>query len=366
MSFSFPSLREIGNEAWNDLVFGSPDGWAFSLAEWQAIVTSVSEWAFVERGFGVAEGKRLLAVVPFHLRPEHSVAASSGWGGSGPVICASIVNEARARVLVAAIGHMEMIAKAENASVIELSCSPVTASSLATKWGVNPFELQGWADKSRLSQVIDLSAPADDLWKELASGARQAIRKAERAGLRVERVDWAANLDTYYAYHSETYERTGVQPHPRAYFAGMARHTAPMGVSVLYAALTQDGEPVAFHNDACFGAGATYHTGCSRSEFRKDGVDYLLMWHAICEAQRAGITWYDCGWIFPGSTDEKQKGLTFFKTRFGGVPHRAFAASKALERTQVNGTPEPQTPDMEIPELGLLTRLRQRILRGLT
>jgi len=344
VTFSYPSLAELGDEAWDDLVRSSPDGWVFSLAGWQRLVTAVTEWGFIERGFGVMEGSRLRAVVPFHFRPEHRVSGSSGWGGSGPVIAGSLTGAARDAIFAAAVARMTELAKADGATTLELSCAPVTTSSLANRWGVNPFVFHGFEDASRLSQVLDLSSGAEALWDALAKTARQAVRKAEKAGFRAERVDWRQHLDAYYACHVETYTRTGVSPHPRRYFEGIAARTAPTGDSVLFVALTPHGEPVAFHNDARFGPGATYHTGCSRTALRREGLDYLLMWHAILDAQRSNLGWYDCGWIFPGATDTKQQGLTLFKTRFGGEAHRAFAAKRQLEGKVSLSAPEVSQP----------------------
>jgi hypothetical protein len=362
VNFSYPSLAEIGDAAWDDLVRSSPDGWVFSLAGWQRLVRDVAEWGFLERGFGIMEGSRLRAIVPFHFRPQHGVSGSSGWGGSGPVIIEGLSNAARESVFAAAIARMLDVAQADGASRLELSCSPVTGASLANRWGVNPFVFHGFEDLSRLSQVIDLSVGKETLWSGLSKTARQAVRKAEKAGYRVERVDWSQHVDAYYDCHRETYQRTGVAPHPRDYFAGMAAHTAPAGASVLFAAFSPQGEPIAYHNDARLDPGANYHTGCSRNAARQEGLDYLLMWYAILDAHRSGLSWYDCGWIFPGATDPKQQGLTLFKTRFGGEPHRAFAGQMRLLAPVQE--PAPAMPPAKPSLLQKLTAKAASVLRA--
>lgn len=343
MTFSFPVISDIDDDAWDAVVRSSPDGWTFSLRGWQRIVTDVAAWGFEERSFAITEGRRILAVVPLHYRPSHKTMASSGWGGSGPVLAGSLSKPDRERVFAAALDRMIEICAEDAAETLEVSCYPVTKASLDNRWGVNPFQLHGFEDVSLLSQVIDLSQSEADIWESFAQSARQAIRKAEKAGIRAERVDWSDMINAYYACHVETYARTGVEPHPRAYFEGMARHTAPLGASVLYAALSPAGELLAFHNDARFGVGSNYHTGCSHSVARGAGLDYLLMWQAIRDARVSGCLWYDCGWVFPAATDPKQRGLTLFKTRFGGEPHRAFrgrrlfeAVARAEEATQAS------------------------------
>ncbi|HRJ69307.1 MAG TPA: hypothetical protein PK812_06830, partial [Beijerinckiaceae bacterium] len=81
---------------------------------------------------------------------------------------------------------------------------------------------------------------------------------------------------------------------------------------------------------------------------------------------------YDCGWIFPGASDGKQRGLTLFKTRFGGEPHRAFRARRQVEPARPsNPEPEPEPapvgqsaderPTTAQRRLGLVRRLTRRL-----
>lgn len=364
MTRSFPSISDIEDDAWDEVARSSPDGWTFSLRGWQRIVTGVAAWEFQERSFAITEGKRILAVVPLHYRTSHKTMASSGWGGSGPVLAESLSKPDRESVFAAALDRMIEICAEDAAETLDVSCYPVTKSSLENRWGVNPFQLHGFEDVSLLSQVIDLSQSEADIWNSFAQSARQAIRKSEKAGFRAERVGWSDMLDAYYECHVETYARTGVEPHPRAYFEGIARHTAPVGASALFAACSPGGEPLAFHNDARFGMGSNYHTGCSRSSTRGAGLDYLLMWYAILDAKRNNCQWYDCGWVFPGTSDPKQMGLTLFKTRFGGDLHRAFRGRIAFHQEHASPLDMPVIPDISSQPPrppSLLSRLGSRL-----
>ena len=114
---------------------------------------------------------------------------------------------------------------------------------------------------------------------------------------------------------------------------------ADAGYSVLWAALDQKGGTVAFHNDMHFGAGAWYHTGCSTAAGLATGANYLLFWKSMLGAKAAGRRWYDCGEIFPPGADKKLNGLTFFKTRFGGEPHRFLKAGKNYGSSGGNAAP---------------------------
>ena len=307
MPFSFRAIDDIPAKLWNSLVRTSPDGWVFGLHGWQQLVTAVEEWGFLERGFGVYENNRLVAVTPLHIQPGSRMAASSGWGGSGPIIRSGLSSDDRRRVLSAATTRMIEIAKGEDALRLEVSSSPVTESAIGNRWGVNPLALLGFEDSSRLSQVISLEPEEETLWAGLSEVARRRIRGAEKAGYRVEPVDWSTSLDAYYDVHVETYRRTGVPPHPRRYFDGIATAIAPSGDARLLQLTSPGGEPVGFNNQAALGIGAYYHTGCSRNAVQDLSPGYLMMWEAIKAAKADGATWFDVGWIFPAAKTPSKK-----------------------------------------------------------
>ena len=170
--------------------------------------------------------------------------------------------------------------------------------------------------------MIDLAADEAKLWRGLSETARQTVRKAAKAGVTVEQADWVTAVDKYYSIHQENYRRTGVTPHPKTYFSGIAQKMAPLGHSVLWLARNAGGEPIAYHNDMHFKEAAWYHTGCSTAAALNCGANYLLFWRAMLGAKITGRRWYDCGEIFPRGSDAKRDGLTLFKTRFGGAPRR--------------------------------------------
>ncbi len=330
MTFSFRHNEKIPVEDWDRLVRMSPDGWVFALHGWQRLVASVEDWGFVDHGFGVYENERLLAVVPLHVQSGSMVAGSSGWGGAGPVLEGGLTSERRRQVFCAAVEHTVEAAEVAGAIRLDMSCSPVTESSIDSRWAINPFALLGFEDSSLMSQVIALETAESDLWSGLTKTARNLIRRSEKAGFRVEPADWTEALDVYYDIHQETYARTGVFPHPKRYFQGIAEAMAPSGAARLLALISPGGEPVAFQGTAQFGRGANYHIGCSRDAVQSFSPGYPLMWAAIEAAKVSGCAWFDVGWIFPASDDPKQKGLTHFKTRFGGEPHRSFKAERQL------------------------------------
>lgn len=328
---------EVERDNWDGLVRTSPDGWVFGLHDWQDLILAVAPWGLEEHSFGLMENGNIVAVVPLQYNPKSEIMASSGWGGVGPVLAADLSNKARKRILSRAISHCKSLAEGCGARAFDIRLSPVTQTSLSAPWGVNPLQSFGLDDRSGLSRVIDLQQAEDVLWARLAADARRQIRIAREAGFTAERADWGQSLDHYYELHCETYRRTGVPPHPKAYFEGIARTIAPLGHSFLWRVKDAAGDVVGYHNDACLGSGAYYHTGCSRNATGETGAGYLLFWEAMMGAKAKGFRWYDCGAVFPHTRNAKQQGLTTFKTKFGGEDHRLFGGHMPIAN-EIDGT----------------------------
>jgi hypothetical protein len=356
MSLEVVPRAETTQAGWDALVRGSPDGWVFSLWGWQELILAVETWALEDHSFAIHEGRRLLAVVPLQYHPGSGRMGSTGWGGSGPVIDGRLDGDARNNLMGLAIRHGIQLARERGSDGFDISLSPVTTTSISSAWGVNPLVFHGLEDRSGFSQVIDLSKSEDELWADLSSDARRQIKQARQAGHYVERVNWPEHVDRYYYLHTATYRRTGALPHQREYFVGIADHTASTGNSVLWAVHRIGGEVVAYHNASWFGAGASYHTGCSTVEDRDTGASYLLFWEAMLGAKQAGMLWYECGAIFPGPVaTQKQKGLSTFKTKFGGQTHRQFVCGLNFPR-------QPTASSAVSPEPTFIKRIVGKIL----
>jgi hypothetical protein len=350
-------FASVPSETWNAVVTSSPDGWPFALTNWRNVILSVEEWQLQDHSFAIAEDGQLRAVVPLQLDRRSRTLGMTGWGGCGPIVAAGIEEGARSATIAAVIVAVDRIAGETGARSLHFSIPPVTRSAIENAPDGNPLSFLGLRDMSGVAQVIGLSADEPALWRGLSETARQTVRKAEKAGVIVEQADWLAVVNDYYRIHAENYRRTGVEPHPKAYFSGIAREMARAGHSVLWVARTAGGEPIAFHNDMHFGAGAWYHTGCSAAAALDNGANYLLFWRAMLGAKAAGRRWYDCGEIFPQGGSTKQNGLTMFKTRFGGQPHRFLKAARDY-------APAKQRRDKSYPII-LLTRLVRRVRRSL-
>lgn len=347
MTLTFATRKEIGSEAWDSFAEASQEGWVFATDGWQELILKVDEWALEDVSFGAYEDGALVAIMPLQHQPEHSRAASSGWGLAGPLLNSKLDGKRRTKILRQVLSHAEDTVANLGVTSLEIGLSPATQRALTTLRGVNPFAEAGYEDQSGITRMIDLHVSQDELWSGLSANARQMVRKAQQAGYTTQRVTWISTLDEYYTIHIENYERTGVSPHPRTYFEGIAQYPGQAGHSVLFAGLDPDGTKIAFHNDARFNVGCLYHTGCSSADHLDSGINYLLMWDAICAAKNDGFEWYNVGDVFPAATQGKQHGLSVFKSKFGGELHRSFRARKGISRTADSSNEPTQTKNTD-------------------
>jgi hypothetical protein len=351
----FEPLSAAIKEEWDQIVHQSDDGWLFSLTDWLEMVSSV--WDMENLSFAVRLNGKIVAVMPLHwIKAAHTV-ASGGWGYGGPAIKAGIPEGERRRIWEVIFAHVRERAAELGATKTSVSISPITHTSLNNRWGVNPLVEFGFADVSTHSWITPLSQSETELWNGLSENARWEIRQARKAGYTVRQCLWREMVDEYYRVHAENYQRTGVKPHPKAYFEGIADQQSDQ--YILWTGFDVQGRPVAFHNSARFKGAALYHTGCSETAHLKSGVNYWLFWEAVRGAKGDGCEWYEAGEAFPLARSGKEKGLTDFKRKFGGELHRVFRGEITREVPQPIAPAAPATPAAPVVSvLGRRTALR--------
>ncbi|MCC7395822.1 MAG: GNAT family N-acetyltransferase [Planctomycetes bacterium] len=315
--------RELGTE-WDRIVAGSPDAWMFHLADWQEC--QLAAFPLQDLSFVVEWQGRPVAVCPLQRhRHDPRVLHSTFMGTGGPAFAFDLEPEARAelqrlvhQVLRQFLGEGRGGVGADGELRLLL---PQLSRTARAHWPsfVNPLVAHGFADTSTRTSLIDLTRPEPDLFAALAHGHRQPINAARKRGVRVGRLRGRRGMDDYYRLHVETYTRTGVPPHPKAYFDAIAEFMVARGHAETFAAWLDD-RLVAAANIATFADGSLYWTGAYSQEGLRSGAGKLLQWEVIRAMQAAGRIWHETGEVFPDADPgSKEAGLTRYKTGFGGV-----------------------------------------------
>lgn len=186
--------------------------------------------------------------------------------------------------------------------------------------GFAAAETPGWA-----SAMLDLSPDLSVLRQRLHQKWRNALNKAERAGLDVRSGSDGAAWDDFLALHRRfAVERAaiGVDAALIVELQNRLPRTRRLTALVAYGA----GEPLAGALLARYGRCAEYLAGNATEEGRAAASGQLLLWHSIEMLKSEGVGYFDLGGMDPARTPP---GIFEFKQRVGGTPYRLAAEIEA-------------------------------------
>ena len=164
--------------------------------------------------------------------------------------------------------------------------------------------------------AVDLLRPPATIFAQCGGSVRQAVRKAEQAGVTVTFSQSPAALRAFYGLLCKTRRRHGLPPQPLRFFENIQRHVLQHGRGCIVLARVQD-RPVAgavfFH----LGPAAIFKFGASDEAFQQLRANNLVMWRAIEWHARAGFASLDLG-----RTSLDNTGLRRFKRSWGATERR--------------------------------------------
>ena len=159
--------------------------------------------------------------------------------------------------------------------------------------------------------TLNLSCGPDVLFRKLKSSLRCGVRKAERAGLRVEFGVDAKSMRMFFKLHCLTRQRHGMPCQSLKFFENIVRFMLAKGHGFI-ATAWHGQSPVAaamfFHQ----GEEAFYKFGASDYAYQRLRPNNLLMWQSIRKCCVDGFSK-----LHFGRTSLHQQGLRRFKLGFG-------------------------------------------------
>lgn len=314
---------------WDEIVNTSDDASFFHLSDW--LLLSQKNWGLESKSFLLEHEGKIIGIFPLQLTNNKKVLKSTVMGDGGPVLINGLPQGFRKKSLEAMHARVLEISKEVNSTRVEIYLSPLSANVLKNSWGVNPLILYGYNDISIHSWIIDLSKSEDDLKSQMSDSTKQSIKKAQLEGYQIKQLTSVSEIDEYYSLHLETCVRNNISPHPKEYFQELFNNICNKGNAIIWKAVSKEGEPAAFEIITRFKDTSFYWSGCSSNKHINKGVNYYLQYNAIFYAKANGIKWFDLGDAFFNATDEKLKGLTLFKGKFGGDLHRYFKGRIILD-----------------------------------
>jgi hypothetical protein len=161
--------------------------------------------------------------------------------------------------------------------------------------------------------TLPLAQGASELWDQLGSPVRRAIRKAAHSGVSVEVTTTREAIYEFYRLHGQTRRRHGLPPQPVRFFLNIFEEMINAGRGFLILARARS-RVVAAAMFFEFKDTAIYKFGASDSGFQDLRPNNLVMWEAIrCLAQRG------CRLLHLGRTELENEGLRRFKFGWGAT-----------------------------------------------
>jgi peptidoglycan pentaglycine glycine transferase (the first glycine) len=179
---------------------------------------------------------------------------------------------------------------------------------------VRALRTAGWRPapeiQPRMTRIIDLDRPEEEIWAEIHRKWRQSITKAGRDGTTVVPAG-PERLGEFHAIHVRSMERAGLPYRTEGTYRMLWEAFAPSGHADLLFAEAPDGEVLA--TILLIGWGPTINDlyGGMTDTGAKRRANYLIKWHAIRRAREAGYRRYDL-WGLPSPA------VAAFKEGWGG------------------------------------------------
>lgn len=169
-----------------------------------------------------------------------------------------------------------------------------------------------WQREDKSTFVIDLAQNEEDAWAAIESSARNKIRKAERNGVRILRLDGGEeDIEQFYDMLRATFAKSGsLPPHSKRFYTVLVRELLDRG-HMLFLGAELNGERIAFGIFPFNGYEIQYLSGTSSSAGNASAANSLIQWEVIRFAVKHGIRRYDLGGGGIASIDK-------FKMSFGG------------------------------------------------
>ena len=313
MGLKWLERNRIGKEKWDRFLENSDEAWLWHFFDFQ---DALACWpSYSDLSFGVLDALscgEVLCLMPLHLLVDQSIVSLGG-----PAFTNGIPGRLRHRSLGFIRDHLVETAQKYRLREINVSLPPMARAYSGERCPrVNPLLEFGCENTLTQTWVVDLRSGKEEVWDRMEGRARTAIRKAEKSGIRVREAR-NDDLESYYKLHVETYDRTGVPPHPKDYFKAIWNDFLAAGLAHIFIAEMGE-EAVAAENFGTYQGRAVYWTGAASAKGLSAEANSLIQWTAIQWMIDRGFEYYETGEAFPGIRVGKEKGLNDFKKSFGG------------------------------------------------
>lgn len=232
-----------------------------------------------------------------------------------------VLDYANEHHFAAFVAYIKTLAKNESYSFVRVSPFVVKSpeiESLFRKYGFLRSPMHVLAENT---WMLELNSSLDSILAGMNKNHRNLIRRCEREGVKVTITKDPEAVKRLNDMHDQVAKRHGFQRFSRNYITEEFKLFSKSNNAVVFEAHLPDGRIDASAIIIFYGNMACYRHSASLRLDRKLPTSYLIQWHAIQEAKKRGLRWYNFWGIAPKDASKKHPfaGVTHFKRGFGGV-----------------------------------------------
>lgn len=199
--------------------------------------------------------------------------------------------------------------------------APDVADSAAAAATLESFGLRKVATAAWASGLVSLEPPEDELMMTLNGKWRNCLRKGLRLPVLVRTADASSSeLGPLLEMYGQVQTDRRFSGLPDSLITALAHQRGDAWSMNLFVAEqdgSEAGERVGMVVSIRHGDTSTYMVGATTDKGRELQANYVLLWHAIREAKRAGCQWFDIG----GVNETTPAGVAHFKGGLNADPY---------------------------------------------
>lgn len=306
----------IDKKEWNDLVKEDENSTIFHLYEWGNIMEDIHNQKFI----CVREGGCVLPLSYVRSFIFGNRLISMPFGDYGGLSCKNVNKMDVDRILKRTI----KIANNLDVNFVEIRAPADSYISF--------FEENGFVKRyDYVTFRINLDRDKDDLWSNIETERRTAIKKARENELVFSEGDNYGVLKEFYKLYIERMKGIGSPPQPFKYFERLWSEFYPENLKISFVS-TKEGQKIATALFLIYEDTIYYTYGASSTDYWDIRPNDFLFWNVIERGSEEKFSTLDLGRTRVGS------GVYLFKKKWGGqkvkMPYLYYFRKKELKERQ--------------------------------
>ena len=171
--------------------------------------------------------------------------------------------------------------------------------------------------------ILNLSTGVEQIWEKFSKKARNAVRKSEKAGVKVRQLKTLKDIEKYCSLSNDSgirirQKRKTYSLYPSSFFKEVFSVMVPEGMAKFVGAFYKD-SLIAGGLFLVYGNRSIYYHGASKRLYSKMQGPSAIQWFNILDSKKQGTKLYDLGGSTPGlDSNDSRYFVHKFKKQWGG------------------------------------------------